>query len=57
MITNAYVFVKESKKGIFIAMEMCDYDLDKLIKGSPLQEEEVISFMHELGKVWHELRT
>lgn len=42
---------QETRKSIVITMEVCDYDLDQLIKDSPLAEEGVITFLHQLGEV------
>lgn len=42
---------QETRKNIVITMEVCDYDLDQLIKDSPLAEEGVITFLHQLGEV------
>ena len=38
------------KKAILIAMELCDYDLDGLVKKNPLMEMEVVTFLHQLGE-------
>ena len=34
---------------IIITMELCDYDLDNLIKQSPFGQEEVVQFLYQLG--------
>ena len=41
---------QELRKTILITMELCDYDLDSLVKNSPLQQDEVVTFLYHLGK-------
>ena len=32
-------------------MELCDYDLDHLVKVEPFKEETIIVFLYQLGKL------
>lgn len=34
-----------------LVMELCDYDLDHLVKVEPFKEETIIVFLYQLGKI------
>ena len=41
------------KPYIVLVMELCEYDLDHLVKVSPFKEEDIVIFLHQLGElVW-----
>lgn len=38
------------KHYIVLVMELCEYDLDHLVKVEPFKEDEIVIFLHQLGK-------
>ena len=49
---SATVFcIQELRQFIVLVMELCDYDLDHLVKVDPFNEESTIVFLHQLGKI------
>ncbi len=48
---------QEMKNHIVLVMELCDYDLDKLVKTSPFKEDDITLFLYQLGEwAWLMLR-
>ena len=41
--------LQELKNFIVLVMELCDYDLDHLVKVSPFKEDSTIVFLYQLG--------
>ena len=40
---------QELRQFIVLVMELCDYDLDHLVKVEPFKEETIIVFLYQLG--------
>ena len=38
------------KQYIVLVMELCEYDLDHLVKVAPFKEEDIVIFLHQLGE-------
>ena len=38
------------KHYIVLVMELCEYDLDHLVKVEPFKEDDIVIFLHQLGK-------
>ena len=38
------------KHYIVLVMELCEYDLDHLVKVAPFKEEDIVIFLHQLGE-------
>lgn len=38
------------KHYIVLVMELCEYDLDHLVKVEPFKEDEIVIFLHQLGE-------
>lgn len=47
---------QEAKNMFVLIMEKCDYDLDHLLKKSPLSEDQVITFLYQLAEGMKALR-
>ena len=45
-----YLVCQEMKHYIVLVMELCEYDLDHLVKVEPFKEDEIVIFLHQLGK-------
>ena len=43
--------MQELRHTIVLVMELCDYDLDYLVKTDPFKEENVIVFLYQLGRL------
>lgn len=41
---------QELKQHIVLIMELCDFDLDHLVKIKPFKEQDIIIFLFQLGK-------
>ncbi len=42
--------LQDLKNHIVLVMELCDYDLDKLVKTSPFREDDITLFLYQLGE-------
>ena len=47
---NLLLICQEMKHYIVLVMELCEYDLDHLVKVEPFKEDEIVIFLHQLGK-------
>lgn len=43
------LFVQDMKQHIVLVMELCEYDLDYLVKQSPFREDDITLFLFQLG--------
>jgi serine/threonine protein kinase len=48
--------VQDLKQHIVLVMELCDYDLDHLVKASPFREDDITLFLFQLSKGMKVLR-
>jgi hypothetical protein len=42
--------VQDLKQHIVLVMELCDYDLDHLVKVSPFREDDITLFLFQLSQ-------
>ena len=47
---NLLLICQEMKHYIVLVMELCECDLDHLIEVKPFKEDDIIIFLHQLGK-------
>ena len=41
---------QDMKQHIVLVMELCEYDLDYLVKASPFREDDITLFLFQLGE-------
>ena len=44
------VHLQELKQFIVLVMELCEYDLDHLVKVQPFKEDDITLFLYQLGE-------
>lgn len=49
MAMNMAHLLQDMKQHIVLVMELCEYDLDYLVKQSPFREDDITLFLFQLG--------
>ena len=39
------------KHSVVLVLELCEYDLDHLVKTNPFNEDSIVLFLHQLGEL------
>ena len=48
--THTHTHTQELKLHIVLVMELCEFDLDHLVKIKPFKEQDIVIFLHQLGE-------
>ena len=48
--SEVYISLQDLKQHIVLVMELCEYDLDEMVKRTPFREDDITLFLYQLSE-------